>query len=380
MIAKLLEANSRYLALVILSIIVVGYTSLNGMARKEDPAITPFFAKVQIVFPGASPERVETLITKPMVDALREEPDVKEVDGTSASGVSLIFMEIDYRLPKDRLAQIWSELRDKIDEVAATLPPGALPPDFDDELWTEFVKIIAISGADGRTLPPAQLRRQALQFADAARGVPLTRRVMLYGLPKEEVRVELEETKLSSLGISIDQVAAALSRADARAPAGKLTGNNASLTVELTGEFTNLESVRNVIVRALPDGRSIRVSDLAEVRKSEVTPFESLSLSNGQRSVLIGVEMQRGFRSGWIHHAAPAECCQKPPNGCLARAGSTADHAGLARGAGSRRDTAAVHPHVHGRTVLFENSDSTNVCDRTGCGPRVAGGWFDCHD
>ena len=171
MIAKLLEANSRYLALVILSIIVVGYTSLNGMARKEDPAITPFFAKVQIVFPGASPERVETLITKPMVDALREEPDVKEVDGTSASGVSLIFMEIDYRLPKDRLAQIWSELRDKIDEVAAALPPGALPPDFDDELWTEFVKIIAISGADGRTLPPAQLRRQALQFADAARGV-----------------------------------------------------------------------------------------------------------------------------------------------------------------------------------------------------------------
>lgn len=296
MIAKLLEANSRYLALVILSIIVVGYTSLNGMARKEDPAITPFFAKVQIVFPGASPERVETLITKPMVDALREEPDVKEVDGTSASGVSLIFMEIDYRLPKDRLAQIWSELRDKIDEVAAALPPGALPPDFDDELWTEFVKIIAISGADGRTLPPAQLRRQALQFADAARGVPLTRRVMLYGLPKEEVRVELEETKLSSLGISIDQVAAALSRADARAPAGKLTGNNASLTVELTGEFTDLESVRNVIVRALPDGRSIRVSDLAEVRKSEVTPFESLSLSNGQRSVLIGVEMQRGFQ------------------------------------------------------------------------------------
>ena len=78
MIAKLLHANSRYLALVILAILVVGYTSLTGMARKEDPAITPWFAKIQIFFPGASPARVEALITKPMVDALREEPDVVE--------------------------------------------------------------------------------------------------------------------------------------------------------------------------------------------------------------------------------------------------------------------------------------------------------------
>ena len=150
MIAKLLHANTRYLALVILAILVVGYTSLNGMARKEDPAITPWFAKIQIFFPGASPARVEALITKPMVDALREEPDVVEVDGTSASGVSLIFVEVDYKAAPERLKQIMAELRDVVDRVAMTLPPGTSPPDFDDEIWTEFVKIVAITGAEGR--------------------------------------------------------------------------------------------------------------------------------------------------------------------------------------------------------------------------------------
>jgi multidrug efflux pump subunit AcrB len=55
MIAKLLQANGRYLALAILSIVVIGYTSVNSMARKEDPAITPFFAKVQTVFPRCKP-------------------------------------------------------------------------------------------------------------------------------------------------------------------------------------------------------------------------------------------------------------------------------------------------------------------------------------
>ena len=54
--------------------------------------------------------------------------------------------------------------------------------------------------------------------------------------------------------------------------------------------------MRNVIVRGLPDGRAIRISDLATVRKTEVTPFESLSLSNGQRSVLIAAEMQPGYQ------------------------------------------------------------------------------------
>ncbi|MBL6699842.1 MAG: efflux RND transporter permease subunit [Luminiphilus sp.] len=296
MIAKLLHANSRYLALVILAVVVVGYTSMSGMARKEDPAVTPWFAKVQILFPGASPARVEALVTKPMVDALREEPDVSEVDGRSAAGVSLIFVEVDYKAPPARLTQIMAELRDVVDRVGITLPTGTSPPDFDDELWTEFVKIIAITGAEDRPLSAAQLRRQSLLFADAARGVSMTRRVMLYGLPTEEVRVQLNETKLSMLGISIDEVAVALAEADARTPAGQLTGTGAALTVELTGEFTNLESVRNVIVRGLPDGRAIRISDLGDVVKSEVIPLESVSLSNGQRSVLIAVEMQPGYQ------------------------------------------------------------------------------------
>ena len=296
MIARLLHANTRYLALVILTIVVVGYTSLNGMARKEDPAITPFFASVQTPFLGASPARVEAMVTKPLVDALRAEPDVQDVDSTSAAGMSLIFIEIDYRLPKDRIVKIWSELRDTIDQVATTFPPGAMAPDFNDEIWTEFVKIIAIRGQDGLPLTPGQLRRQSLQFADAARDVPQTRRVRLYGLPIEEVRVELDETRLSMLGISIDEVANALAQADARAPAGRLTGSSAALTVELTGEFKDLESVRSVIVRGLPDGRAIRVSDLGRVHKTEVTPLESLSLSNGQRSVLIGIEMQPGYQ------------------------------------------------------------------------------------
>ena len=65
MIATKLFENGRYLTLLVLSVIAVGLTSFNGMARQEDPSITPFVAAITTYFPGASPARMETLISKP---------------------------------------------------------------------------------------------------------------------------------------------------------------------------------------------------------------------------------------------------------------------------------------------------------------------------
>ena len=87
MIATSLFENGRYLALLILSIVVVGVTAYNSLGRQEDPTITPFVASVQTFYPGASPARIESLITKPIEDALREHPDVKELNSTSINGV-----------------------------------------------------------------------------------------------------------------------------------------------------------------------------------------------------------------------------------------------------------------------------------------------------
>ena len=187
-----------------------------------------------------------------MVDALREEPDVMEVDGTSAAGVSLIFVEVDYKAPPAKLKQIMSELRDIVDRVTLTFPPGTSPP----RLRRRNLDGICQDYFDNRqkTDGPSPLRNCGAShcYSRTRRSVPQTRRVKLYGLPGEEVRVALDETRLAMLGISIDEVAAALSRADARTPAGQLTGAGAALTVELTGEFTDLESVREVIVGACP--------------------------------------------------------------------------------------------------------------------------------
>jgi len=122
MLAKALFNHSRYLALVILAILVIGYTSFSSMGRQEDPTITPFIAKIQTFFPGASPTRVEALVTKPLEDAIREIPEVDEVRSTSSSGVSVISIEVDYRLPQSAIARVWSDQRYNCRRVGEVSP------------------------------------------------------------------------------------------------------------------------------------------------------------------------------------------------------------------------------------------------------------------
>lgn len=297
MIATSLYENGRYLALLVVSIIVVGVTSYNSLGRQEDPSITPFVASLQTFYPGASPSRVESLVTKPLEDALREHPDVKELDASSINGVSTIVIEADYYLSRADIKRVWSELRGKVDRVAADLPEGASKPVFDDDLFTTFVKIIAISADEGVDISPSLLRREALRFADAARKVPQTRRLKHYGLPDEEINVEIDGVALSTLGLSIDDVARTLSLADARTPAGKLTAPNNSLTIEVAGDFDSAQSVRETFVKSDRDSLTgIRISDIASVTKSEATPPSRLALSNGRRSVFLAIEMKEGYQ------------------------------------------------------------------------------------
>lgn len=297
MIATSLYENGRYLALLVLSIVVVGVTSYSSLGRQEDPSITPFVASIQTFYPGASPARVESLVTKPLEDALREHPDVKELDASSVNGVSTIVVEADYYLSRADIKRVWSELRGKVDRVAADLPEGTTKPVFDDDLFTTFVKIIAISADEGVDISPTLLRREALRLADAARKVPQTRRVKHYGLPDEEINVEIDGVALSTLGLSIDDVARTLALADVRTPAGKLAAPENALTIEVAGDFSSLQEVRETFIKSDRDNvTGLRISDIATVTKAESSPPSRLALSNGRRSVLLAVEMKEGYQ------------------------------------------------------------------------------------
>ncbi|MEL6235998.1 MAG: efflux RND transporter permease subunit, partial [Pseudomonadota bacterium] len=236
----------RLVALAILVILAAGASSLLSIGRQEDPTITNLFATVTTVYPGADPARVEALVTAEIEEVVREIPEVDTIQSTSATGVSIIRIELSDRVQDGVIETVWSEIRDALDDARARFPEGVLAPEFDSDGTGAFAAIIALSPArDG--VPMSIASRYAEELGDRLRGVSGTKLVDLFGLSEEEVLVRLDPVRAAALGITADAVSAAIAAADAKMQAGRLLGGGNDLILDVAGEIEALDRVRQVI-------------------------------------------------------------------------------------------------------------------------------------
>jgi multidrug efflux pump subunit AcrB len=291
-IARFIYHHPRYFVLIILCTLAVGISSFTSIARQEDPSLSNFVATVTTFFPGATPDRVEALVTRPLENEFRQIPEIQEIYTTSSAGVSFFNMRLIDELTEEGQERVWTEVRDAIGDAAQQFPPGVAEPVFDDGRMTSFTAIVALTAKDGADLPLSLLNRLAQDFADRARNQPNTKLVEIFGEPEEEIRVEVDEAGLTARGLDIARVAGALQAADAKVSAGRATGSGNDLLIELAGDFTTTDRIRNVIVAIGADGTVTRVGDIAQVTKAAITPPRSMAIAQGKPAILVGSVME----------------------------------------------------------------------------------------
>ena len=285
----------RIVALALLVIIAAGLSALLAIGRQEDPTITNLFATITTAYPGADPARVETLVTAEIEDELREIPEVDELNSTSATGISIIQVDLLDTLPDDRIEQVWSEIRDALGDAEAEFPQGVLSPEFSSDGAGTFGAIIALS-ADHAEVPLTIMGRYAETLADALRSTSGTKQVETYGAPEEEVLVTLDPIKSAALGLTADDVSAAIARADSKGQAGRLRSPDNELILDIEGDITALERVREMIVREGPDGQVTRVADIGEISRGPRIPLAEQALHNGAPAVLVAAKLEDGLQ------------------------------------------------------------------------------------
>ena len=284
--------QKRLFALALLVVLSVGASALLTIGRQEDPTITNLFATVITPYPGATPDRVEALVTEKIEEELREIAEIKEITSVSRTGISSVQVELSEFISDAEVEQTWSEIRDALADAALQFPEGVPDPTFDDDRTGAYTAISAVVAREGREVPLSIVSRTAEQLQDRLRGVLGTEFVKLFGEAEEEVRVTLDPTALASLGLSVDQVAAAIARADAKVEAGRVRGASADYLVEVTGEIETLDRIRQVPVGTSAAGPIVRVGDIAEVQRALKTPPETLALINGTRAVVVAARME----------------------------------------------------------------------------------------
>ncbi|GIT93019.1 acriflavin resistance protein [Jannaschia pagri] len=285
----------RLVALALMVILAAGLSSLLAIGRQEDPTITNLFATVTTAYPGAEPARVESLVTAEIEDALREVAEVDTVESVSSTGISIVQVELLETLADDRIEQVWSELRDALSDVAATLPSGVQEPELNTDGAGAYAAIVALT-ADRPSVPMALTARWADALADDLRSVPGTKLVETFGTPEEEVLITLDAARAAGLGLTADAVSSAVRTADAKVRAGRVTGAGDDFVLEVTGEIDSLDRLRGIVLRDGADGRTLRLGDVAQVTRGPRLPLAEAALHDGKPAILVAAKLEDGLQ------------------------------------------------------------------------------------
>ncbi|MEE4384709.1 MAG: efflux RND transporter permease subunit [Pseudomonadales bacterium] len=286
-IARFALDNGRFLALLVVAVIAAGTSTYLSQPRQEDPEITIRVAQVMATFPGMSPERVEQLITRPLEEEIKRIPEVKEIKSVSMTGVALIMPELHDRYFD--LDPIWADLRNKMDDIAPSLPDGTQGPFVNDDFGRVAVITLAVHGDD---YSARELRWAARELRDELAKAPLVARIDLYGVQEERVWLEMDAMALTRTGLTPDAVVSALRAQNVVLPGGAVKAGRQSIVIEPTGNFESVEDIRDLAIEA--PGGLVYLRDLVTVRRGYVDPPERPVLFDGAPAVVLAISMVSG--------------------------------------------------------------------------------------
>ncbi len=284
-----LAINNRTVTFVALTVIALsGFFAYQQLPRAEDPGFLVRSAMVRTQFPGASPERVELLITDRIEQVIQEIPEVENITSESRTGQSIITVEV--RENVTELRPVWDNLRRKVEGMVDQLPQGVVPI-IDDELGEVFGTMITLT-ADGFSY--AEQEEIAEQVRDVFLRINDVAKVEIKGMQQERVFVDFDNARLSGLGLSAAQLQGILQASNIIISGGTVETGVEQITLEPSGNFTSVDDIRQTLITLPGSGQTVFLGDVAEIRRGYAEPARSKVRANGAPALALGISMRAG--------------------------------------------------------------------------------------
>jgi len=256
-----------FILMVFSALAVLGWTAASKMRVELNPNVNFPFVTIVTIYPGAGPREVETLISKPIEDAVNGINGVKNVTSVSQEGISVVSIEFNLGVNSSEAA---ADVREKVDAIRASLPRDALSPTI-SKLDINAVPVLYYGMSSER--PSKQLRYIAEEIVtNRLARVPGVASVTVLGGDKREIRVEVDQGRLDAYGLNIMQVVQALQAANLNVPGGRIEEQRREYAIRVVGEFENLDQIRNVRIpvtnrmNPMAAPNVIHLSDVAQVK------------------------------------------------------------------------------------------------------------------
>jgi len=282
-------SNRPLVLFAMLAFALIGAWSYKHLGQSEDPPFTFKAMVVRTLWPGATAEQVSRQVTEPIEKALMNTGEYEFIRSYSRPGESqVIFMARD-SLRSKQIPDLWYQVRKRVGDIRATLPREIVGPFFNDEFGDTYGNIYALTG---KGFDYAVMRDYADRIQLELQRVPDVGKIDLVGLQDEKVWIELSNTRLATLGVSMQQVQQAL--ADQNAITGTSFFETATDRVQLrvTGQFNDIDAIRQFPIRA--GDRTVHLGDIAEVKRGFADPASPKMRFMGEEAIGLAVAMKDG--------------------------------------------------------------------------------------
>lgn len=292
-------------------ILVGGVFSFKQLGQLEDPDFSVKKAVIMTSYPGASPEEVELEVTDRIEKALQEMTQLDHLHSISKEGLSIISVDIRQEYWAARLQQVWDELRRKVRDVRAKLPPGVEEPFIGDDFNFVYGFVLALTG-DGYTYQ--ELEDYADDLKKDLGLVDGVSRVDLWGVQKKIIYLDVAEQQMSESRLTGENFVSTLQQQNLVVDAGGVDVENKRMRVAPTGAFTSPLEIGELYLHPSPvpmtdemqEGQPtatrgtqpahelIRIRDVAEVTVGYLDPPSTLMRYQGKPAIGISLANRAG--------------------------------------------------------------------------------------
>ncbi|MCK4665434.1 efflux RND transporter permease subunit, partial [Candidatus Dependentiae bacterium] len=261
-IPKFSIENSKLINMIMVIVFVFGIFTMLNMPKEEMPAVE-FGAFIIIVsYRGVSPLEMEQLVAKKIEDYILQIENIDYASTTCREGLAVIYVSM---LPNADIDKAWDDLTTELEKVK-DLPDDASDPTIIRMNMREINEICTIS--IGGDFSPDAIREIADDFKDELLNVENVSKVDIYGTQEKQIWVEADSTKLDQYGLTLNDLINAINMRNMNVPAGTIKFGRAEFIIRTIGEFESTEQIADLIVKMDPNGRAVRIGNVAEVTET----------------------------------------------------------------------------------------------------------------
>ncbi|WP_390344593.1 efflux RND transporter permease subunit [Variovorax boronicumulans] len=274
----------------ILLISLAGLVAFFKLGRAEDPAFTIKVMTIITAWPGATAQEMQDQVAEKVEKRLQELRYYDRAETYTRPGLAFTTLTLQDSTPPSKVQEEFYQARKKVGDEAGNLPAGVIGPMINDEYADVTFALFALK-AKGE--PQRVLVRDAETLRQRLLHVPGVKKVNIAGEQPERIYVEFAHDRLATLGIGPQDVFAALNAQNALSPAGSVETKGPQVFIRLDGAFDTLQKIRDTPVVA--QGRTLKLSDVATVKRGYEDPSTFMIRSGGEPALLIGVVMKEGW-------------------------------------------------------------------------------------